>query len=46
MASVGSDLDLSFSCDALVLTSVEFAELLAVDSRMVRELQADLRWLV
>ena len=36
---------LPLSCDALVLTSAEFEELLAGGSRMARELQADLRWL-
>ena len=36
---------LPLSCDALVLTSAEFEELLAGGSRMARELQTDLRWL-
>jgi len=44
-ASVGSDLDLPLSCDALVLTPAELEQLLRGSSRMARELQADLLWL-
>ena len=36
---------LPLSCDALVLTPAELAELLAGDSRMAAELKRDLRWL-
>ena len=36
---------LPLSCDALVLTSVEFEQLIGAQSRMAQELQADLRWL-
>jgi hypothetical protein len=36
---------LPLSCDALVLTPAELAELLAGGSRMAQELQRDLRWL-
>ena len=36
---------LPLSCDALVLTSAEFVQLIGTESRMAQELQADLRWL-
>jgi hypothetical protein len=36
---------LPLSCDALVLTSAEFAQLIGSESRMAKELQTDLRWL-
>lgn len=36
---------LPLACDALVLTSEEFAQLLQGSSRMATELQRDLRWL-
>jgi hypothetical protein len=36
---------LPLSCDALVLTSSEFEQLIGGESRMAHELQADLRWL-
>jgi Nucleotidyltransferase domain len=36
---------LPLSCDALVLTSAEFEQLIGAESRMAQELQADLRWL-
>ena len=37
--------ELPLSCDALVLTPAEHAELLAGGSRMARELERDTRWL-
>lgn len=37
---------LPLSCDALVLTPSELNELLEGGSRMARELQRDLRWLI
>ena len=36
---------LPLSCDALVLTSAEFEQLIGSESRMAQELQTDLRWL-
>jgi len=37
---------LPLSCDALVLTSVELESLLASGSRMAKELNRDLRWIL